>query len=72
MNNLILFLNAFLSYAFAFVVVIALIIVAMPDRDQFEKKEECGGRDRNGGKGSICFIAGFTQNRNVTDVCGKY
>ena len=28
MGNLILFLNAFLSYAFAFVVVIALIIVA--------------------------------------------
>ena len=28
MNNLILFLNAFLSYAFAFIVVIALILVA--------------------------------------------
>lgn len=28
MNNLILFLNAFLSYAFAFIVVIALIVVA--------------------------------------------
>lgn len=28
MDNLILFLNAFLSYAFAFVVVIALIIAA--------------------------------------------
>jgi len=28
MNNLILFLNAFLSYAFAFIVVIALILAA--------------------------------------------
>lgn len=28
MNNLILFLNAFLSYAFAFIVVVALIIAA--------------------------------------------
>lgn len=28
MNNLILFLNAFLSYAFAFIVVIALIVIA--------------------------------------------
>ena len=50
MDNLILFLNAFLSYAFAFIVIVALIVIACFIGINLRKKKNASMKAEEGSK----------------------